>query len=71
MQFTSIIAIVASAAVVSAIPMAGEKTPTIKNNGQMCEVDQKQSCCKTDSSGVLGGLLGGSCELNIRKMSYV
>lgn len=88
MQFSSILAIIASVAMVSAAPLVGElPTPTLEptkpttlakkvsptptpaaanNSGQICKVDQKQACCKTDSAGVLGGLLGGSCELNIR-----
>ena len=74
MQFFSAIAILASAAIVSAIPMAAEpstgKQPEeapapVTNTGNMCKIDQKQACCSTDSAGVLGGLLGGSCELNI------
>lgn len=62
MQFSNIFAIIASVALVSAQAPEGSN-----NSGQICKVDQKQACCKTDSEGVLGGLLGGSCELNIRK----
>ncbi len=72
MQFTTAIAILASAAIVSAAPMAGEQPPATGNNsGQICKVDQKQACCNTSSSGVLGGLLGGSCELNIRTIVWL
>ena len=66
MQFTSIVTIIASVAFVS----AQQGPPSGENNGQACKVNQKQACCETDSSGVLGGLLGGSCELNIRKPPF-
>lgn len=67
MQFTTVFALIASVAMVSAAPTGGEQPPATGNNsGQICKVDQKQACCKTSSAGVLGDLLGGSCELNIR-----
>lgn len=61
MQFSTIVTIIASVAFVSAQGSDGNV-----NTGNQCKVNQKQACCDTDSSGVLGGLLGGSCELNIR-----
>lgn len=71
MQFTTVFALIASVAFVAAAP-AGEQPPaTANNSGQICKVDQKQACCKTESAGVLGGLLGGSCELNIRTFSLL
>src|ERR1700754_3773688 len=69
MQFSSIIAIFASVALATAAasPMAhghDSGSASIKGN---CKADQKQACCKTNNSGALSGLLGGSCELNVRK----
>lgn len=78
MQFTTVFTLIAGASLAMAAAIPEANAPTYggsePSSGPTCSNQQQQACCKgNDSNGsgllgdVLGGILGGNCELSIRK----